>query len=100
MKTKSKHYGIKCLECLDKVYSYYTHDFVSCTCGSIFVDGGLDYLRFGTTTGKKWKYCSKSIYKIKIKEYAYYELVSDWIWIQNKKMDYPVEKGYVYLGVL
>ncbi len=37
----------KCLVCGDIVESKHRHDFVKCSCGSMFVDGGLDYLRRG-----------------------------------------------------
>lgn len=37
----------KCLKCGDEIESTYTHDFVSCRCGEIFVDGGKSYLRRG-----------------------------------------------------
>ena len=34
-----------CPKCHDKIYSRATHDFHSCSCGEIAVDGGFDYLR-------------------------------------------------------
>lgn len=37
----------RCLECGDTVESKSRHDFRSCRCGGIFVDGGLDYVRRG-----------------------------------------------------
>lgn len=37
----------KCLNCGEVVESRHRHDWVSCRCGNIFVDGGLDYRRFG-----------------------------------------------------
>lgn len=37
----------RCLSCNDIIESKYTHDFVWCHCGSIFTDGGLDYIRRG-----------------------------------------------------
>jgi hypothetical protein len=37
----------QCKKCGDIIESKYRHDFVSCKCGSIFVDGGLDYCRSG-----------------------------------------------------
>jgi hypothetical protein len=41
---------IKCLECDDVIESQHRHDFVRCSCGNAFVDGGSDYLRFGAKT--------------------------------------------------
>jgi hypothetical protein len=37
----------RCRKCDDTIESTYRHDFRSCRCGEIFVDGGLDYLRAG-----------------------------------------------------
>jgi basic membrane lipoprotein Med (substrate-binding protein (PBP1-ABC) superfamily) len=34
-----------CLSCGDYIFSRHRHDFVYCTCGSIAVDGGQEYLR-------------------------------------------------------
>lgn len=36
-----------CLKCGDEIESTHTHDFKSCSCGNIFVDGGYDYIRRG-----------------------------------------------------
>ena len=36
-----------CSLCGEVIESKYRWDFVSCSCGEIFVDGGLDYLRRG-----------------------------------------------------
>lgn len=44
---KVRAYGIKCPVCLDELYSIHRHDFRWCTCDYCFVDGGLDYLRYG-----------------------------------------------------
>lgn len=37
----------KCRKCGDEIESRSAHDFVQCSCGAIFVDGGRDYLRRG-----------------------------------------------------
>ena len=37
----------KCKECGDVIESKSVHDWVSCGCGAIFVDGGREYLRRG-----------------------------------------------------
>lgn len=35
----------KCLKCGDTLISKHGHDFVTCSCGSLSVDGGQDYLK-------------------------------------------------------
>lgn len=42
---KIKRNAIKCNHCRDVIESRNSHDFVTCTCGTCAVDGGLDYLR-------------------------------------------------------
>jgi hypothetical protein len=37
----------QCAKCDDVIESTHRHDFVSCKCGAIFVDGGQEYLRGG-----------------------------------------------------
>jgi len=37
----------RCLKCQDVIESRHVRDFVSCRCGAIFTDGGLDYVRRG-----------------------------------------------------
>lgn len=37
----------RCKKCKDIIESKYRHDFVSCKCGAIFIDGGNDYWRQG-----------------------------------------------------
>ena len=39
----------KCLNCQDHIQSVFTHDFKSCKCGEVFVDGGFSYVRQGYT---------------------------------------------------
>lgn len=36
---------IKCKKCGDVIESKSRHDFKSCICGAVSVDGGLDYIR-------------------------------------------------------
>ncbi|MCR4708200.1 MAG: hypothetical protein K5746_09690 [Clostridiales bacterium] len=36
---------IRCNHCGDVIESAYRHDFRSCSCGCVSVDGGHDYLR-------------------------------------------------------
>lgn len=37
----------KCRKCGDIIQSKFRHDFMSCKCGAIFVDGGDEYWRAG-----------------------------------------------------
>lgn len=37
----------RCTRCNTIIESKYRHEFVSCSCGAIFVDGGKDYIRYG-----------------------------------------------------
>ena len=37
--------AIKCNYCGDVIVSKHTHDFVTCKCGKVSVDGGNEYLR-------------------------------------------------------
>jgi hypothetical protein len=37
----------QCAKCGDIIESKHRHDFVSCSCGAIFIDGGRDYFRAG-----------------------------------------------------
>ena len=36
---------IRCLKCLEIIHSMSVHDFVSCKCGLVSVDGGFDYVK-------------------------------------------------------
>ncbi len=37
----------ECRQCGDIIESKHRHDFVTCSCGAIFTDGGTDYIRRG-----------------------------------------------------
>lgn len=37
--------AVQCISCGDFIVSKHRHDFVTCSCGAISVDGGQDYLR-------------------------------------------------------
>jgi len=39
--------AIICPNCKDIIYSRALHDLHRCSCKSLYVDGGLDYLRYG-----------------------------------------------------
>jgi hypothetical protein len=39
--------GLQCLDCGEIVVSLHRHDWRSCKCGKVFIDGGRDYVRYG-----------------------------------------------------
>jgi hypothetical protein len=47
MGAKIMAHKIKCLKCGDILESFAVHDLKSCRCGSVFIDGGGEYLRVG-----------------------------------------------------
>lgn len=40
---------VECLKCGDIIFSRHTHDFATCSCGNVSVDGGLSYIH------RSWK---------------------------------------------
>lgn len=46
--TQVKVLGVLCPQCNEAIWSLSRHDFRECGCGASFVDGGRDYLRYGT----------------------------------------------------
>lgn len=44
--------SIRCLVCTEEIESAHVHDFRRCGCGSVAVDGGLEYLR---RMGDSWE---------------------------------------------
>ena len=49
---------VTCMACGDRIVSKHRHDFVTCTCGAVSVDGGQEYLRrvgdFGNALDHSW----------------------------------------------
>ena len=43
---------VRCKKCGDVIESKSTHDFQSCECGAIFIDGGKEYQRYGWGTDR------------------------------------------------
>jgi hypothetical protein len=41
----TKVYAIQCFKCEEIIYSRAQHDFHYCHCGSVAIDGGLEYTR-------------------------------------------------------
>jgi hypothetical protein len=46
-KCRTRVGAIQCLKCGDIIYSCAGHDFHSCSCESVYIDGGFDYIRVG-----------------------------------------------------
>lgn len=46
----------KCLECETVLHSRHRHDFVTCECGSLSLDGGDEYQRVLWKPGKAFKF--------------------------------------------
>ena len=57
----------KCLKCGDIIESKYSHNYVSCSCGSISIDGGTNYAKRVYTEGTEWE---------ELSEYRYYQYSS------------------------
>lgn len=47
---------IRCKHCGDIIESKSVHDWVACSCGHCFVDGGKDYLRRGFKENREEDY--------------------------------------------
>jgi hypothetical protein len=47
--------AIKCKKCNDIIYSRARHDYHGCSCKSIYIDGGFDYIKI---TGEPGSYDS------------------------------------------
>lgn len=47
MKKDRIHNGVLCTHCKDVIVSLSGHDFVNCSCGEAFIDGGKNYIRYG-----------------------------------------------------
>lgn len=47
-KRKIKRNRLQCLDCGDIIESFDRHDFKWCSCKMCFIDGGTEYVRYGT----------------------------------------------------
>lgn len=45
MRLNIKHNKAQCLICGDIIESRHVHDFVTCSCGNLSVDGGREYTK-------------------------------------------------------
>lgn len=46
--------SVQCLKCADIIESTYTHNYVTCSCGNVSVDGGKDYLKRCFKVADSW----------------------------------------------
>lgn len=53
--------AVRCRHCGDVIESRGVHDFESCSCGAVFVDGGHAYLRRGFPTSPEEDYEELSV---------------------------------------
>lgn len=51
-KVRTRVRAVQCLQCGDIIYSCAVHDFHSCSCGAVFIDGGFEYCRIGGALDK------------------------------------------------
>lgn len=58
MKTKIIKNQAQCLICGEIIESTHRHDYVTCKCGNLSVDGGKDYLRRSFKQTDSWSDCS------------------------------------------
>ena len=80
--------GVMCKQCGDLVFSRARHDYRKCTCGSIAVDGGFDYMRI---IGEEENVGQINTFEIKQTKK---ELFADWNSGKNK---YGIIKGALTL---
>lgn len=62
MAQELKRNRLQCLKCKDIIESYHRHDYKHCKCGSIMIDGGLAYGRYGWPGGDRHEWI-KELYE-------------------------------------
>lgn len=100
---------IRCKKCGDIIESKSVHDFVTCKCGAVSVDGGHDYIRRcgnledfedlseyeNVLTELIKRFCEESEEK-----YSYYENYSDRGMLGQTCSGIVVKNGYSYMQML
>jgi len=71
--------AIRCPKCKDVIFSRACHDFHSCSCGTISIDGGFDYIRILCPPDMD----TPKIFSLEI-EQTRHELYEDWNCNENK----------------
>lgn len=94
-----KHNKARCKLCNETIESIHRHDYISCTCGAIAVDGGKSYLRRAAKdfdsleelseyyTVAEWKkhlkYLESAKYKEKLEKYNQQLMASIWLGLEQ-----------------
>lgn len=50
----SKPNAVRCSSCDEMIVSIHRHDYITCSCGDVSVDGGFDYNKRSFREGAKW----------------------------------------------
>lgn len=70
--TKIIKNAVQCKKCGDIIESKHTHDYVTCKCGNVSVDGGKDYCKRSFKEWDSWidmsEYEHKATYEVTLKE--------------------------------
>ena len=69
--------GIKCKKCGDVIYSRSRHDFHWCSCNSVAIDGGFDYLKI-IGQPNDWKLNSVEVLPLESEDNVKKILFDDW----------------------
>ena len=64
--------AIKCKDCDDVIYARARHDYRECSCGSVAIDGGFDYVKVG------FKVTPPGNIEINLKNMTKKKLFDDW----------------------
>lgn len=84
-----------CPNCGDRVYSRALYDFRMCSCGSMAVDGGFDYIKISLSLELKFKDIMEE--EIDLGDVTEKDLFEDY---NSAKDYYGLEYGHNYLPIL
>ncbi len=54
-------HGIRCTHCGDEVFSNHRHDFKSCKCKKVSIDGGFDYIKISFKEADDYEQITRSM---------------------------------------
>jgi hypothetical protein len=69
--------SLLCLNCRQEIMSVHRHDFVSCWCGDIYIDGGRDYTKTG------WQ--DTAVYSSFVADWSFNVITSEKIRISDRQ---------------